>query len=268
MTHTLSPHFGREATATTYRDIHLPRVFAPWARILVEIVPARAGEAVLDVATGPGTVAREAAAQVGPNGQVVGVDISGAMLAIARSFPRQPAAADIQYLESSATAIPLQDARFDVAYCQHGLQHMTEPMRALAELKRLLKPGGRLGVAIWNQSPFGPFREAVASVNVSDGGPQPSTLGREPDDLERVLREAGFDEVRVQQRELVAVLEGGVPQALEMALATSAGAGVSNLSAAQQEAVRAALLRAVTPLAQPDGVHLKSVSNIASAVKR
>lgn len=70
---TVSPHFGRESTARTYARIHLPRVFTPWAKVLLEVVPPQRGETVLDVATGPGTVAREAAGLIGPSGRVVGV---------------------------------------------------------------------------------------------------------------------------------------------------------------------------------------------------
>src|SRR5689334_14401464 len=94
--HTRSPHFSRDATAATYRDIHLPRVFTPWARVLVEVVPAKPGESVLDVATGPGTVAREVAKLVGPSGKVVGADISAAMLAVGRDWPAEPGAASIE----------------------------------------------------------------------------------------------------------------------------------------------------------------------------
>jgi len=64
MTETLSPHFGQDSLVRTYRDIHLPRVFEPWAKILLEIVPCSPGETVLDLATGPGTVARQAAVLV------------------------------------------------------------------------------------------------------------------------------------------------------------------------------------------------------------
>src|SRR5215468_4735515 len=104
-TETRSPHFNREATANTYRDIHLPRVFTPWARVLLELLTPRPGDAVLDVATGPGTVARPAAQLAGPSGRVTGVDLSSAMLNIARSFPAESGSAPIEYVEGPATAI-------------------------------------------------------------------------------------------------------------------------------------------------------------------
>ena len=266
-TETCSPHFGRDATATTYRDIHLPRVFAPWAKILLSIVPARPGGAALDVATGPGTVAREAAAHVGPSGRVVGVDISAAMLNVARSFPPEAGAAPIEYIESTATRLPVPDASFDVAYCQQGLQHMADPHAALREIHRALKPGGRLGVAIWAQSPFGLFREVVAGLDLQIDAPQPSTFGREPDDLRAGLSAAGFRDVEVQQREMVSVFSGGIPEALNVAVATSAAAAMASLPPETQDRIRQAIATALQPYVKEDGVHLPSVANIASATR-
>jgi ubiquinone/menaquinone biosynthesis C-methylase UbiE len=245
----------------------LPRVFTPWARVLLELVPPRAGESVLDVATGPGTVAREAATLVGPAGKVVGVDISAAMLDVGRDWPPQPGAAPIEYIESPATSMPLADQRFDLAYCQQGLQHMADPQAALLEIRRLLRPGGRLGVASWRQSPFGLFRQAVAELGLPAEGPQPSDFGREPAQFAESLRAAGFEHVEVHTRELVSILEGGVSQALEVAIATSAAARIHELPEDQQEAVRDAIRKLVEPLRQEDGVHLTSISNIASAEK-
>ena len=264
---TRSPHFNREATANTYRDVHLPRVFAPWARVLLEIAPARPGETVLDAATGPGTVARQAALLAGPSGRVVGADISAAMLGVARSWPAEQGAAPIEYVESSATTMPLESTTFDAAYCQQGLQHMSDPMQALSELFRLLKPGGRLAVAIWQQSPFGLFREAVAKLNLPTEGAQSSSFGRDPQELASALRQAGFGDVHVQRREMESVLPGGVPQGIEVAMATSAGAGMSTFSDAQREAVKQVLRSVIEPRVRDDGVHLQSVTNIATAAK-
>src|SRR4029453_16402731 len=117
---TRSPHFAQDRTAQTYASIHLPRVFEPWARILLELVPPRPGDLILDVATGPGTVARQAAVLAGPSGRVTGLDISAAMRAVGRSWPAEPDAAPIEFVESSASAMPLPDAAFDVVYCQQG----------------------------------------------------------------------------------------------------------------------------------------------------
>jgi len=264
---TRSPHFGEEATARTYSQIHLPRVFTPWARILIEVVPARPGETVLDVATGPGTVAREAARLAGPTGRVVGVDISAAMLGVARGWPAEAGAAPIEYVESSATAMPLADGTFDVAYCQQGLQHMSDADAALREIHRLLQVGGRLGVATWQQSPFGVFREVVARMGDASAGIQPSTFGRDAAELRLALRAAGFTDVEVQTRELTSVLEGGIPQALEVAAATSGASGLLAAPPERRQAIRDAIAEALQPYLEGGAVRLPSIANLASAVR-
>lgn len=262
---TRSPHFTQDTTAQTYRDVQLPHIFVPWARVLLELAPTHAGEMVLDVATGPGTIARQAAAMAGPNGRVTGVDFSGAMLAVGRAWPAEPRSAPIEYLEASASAMPLPDASFDVAYCQQGMQHMADPLAALAEMRRLLKPGGRLGIALWVKSPFGLFRNVVADLGLPGGGTHPSNFGSIADELANTLRQAGFDEVQVHARELVAVLDGGIPQALRVAGGTSAGPVLAALPEAQREEVRQALARALEPLVSGGAVHLPSSANIAIA---
>jgi len=173
---TRSPHFTRDATAQTYRDIQMPRIFVPWARALLEIVPPRAGDAVLEVATGPGTVARQAALLAGPAGRVTGLDISAAMLSVGRSWPAEAGAAPIEYLESSASSMPLPDASFDVVYCQQGMQHMSDPLAALREMGRLLKPGGRLGLAGLGHDGDRTVAESRGGARVADA--DRSALGR------------------------------------------------------------------------------------------
>src|SRR6266571_663166 len=76
------------------------RMLMKCARCACGSLPPASGEAVLDVATGPGTVARQAAALVGPSGRVVGVDISAAMLGVARSFAVEQGAGSIEYVEA------------------------------------------------------------------------------------------------------------------------------------------------------------------------
>jgi arsenite methyltransferase len=142
---------------------------------------------------------------------------------------------------------------------------MSDSFAALREMHRALKPGGRLGVAVWTQSPFGIFRQVVVEMGLGDDGPQPSLFGRDADELAEALRDVGFEDVKVQVRELVAVLEGGIPQALQVAVATSGGAVMASLSADRQQAVRDAIARALEPHVKVGAVHLRSAANIAAA---
>ena len=91
-----------------YDEFFVPRLFEPWAQLLLDEVRLRPGNRVLDVATGPGTVARLAAQRVGPSGRISAADIAEPMLEIARSKPHPTNAAPIEYLQSPAAPLRLR----------------------------------------------------------------------------------------------------------------------------------------------------------------
>ncbi len=109
----------------------------------------RAGEAVVDVACGTGLVALRAAKAVGPAGRVVGVDIAGRMVAAAsaNAAARSLHHATFERMEAEALALP--DASFDVAFCALGLMYVPDPGAALRQMRRVVRPGGRVLLAVW-----------------------------------------------------------------------------------------------------------------------
>lgn len=129
-------------SAQAYERYLVPAIFTAFADELVEDVTP--GTRVLDVACGTGIVARRAAAK---GAAVVGVDLNEQMLDVARA-----ADAAIEWIEADAAALPLPDDTFDRVYCQQGLQFMPEPAAAVAEMRRVLAPGGRLTVSVWRPS--------------------------------------------------------------------------------------------------------------------
>src|SRR5215471_371474 len=104
-----------------YERYLVPTIFSPWAAHLVDFAAPQLGERVLDVACGTGIVARLVAGRVGPEGRVIGLDSSPAMLAVARSLSPISGAA-VEWSEGSALAIPFPDATFNLVLCQQGLQ--------------------------------------------------------------------------------------------------------------------------------------------------
>jgi ubiquinone/menaquinone biosynthesis C-methylase UbiE len=97
---------------------------------------------VLDVASGPGTVARIAAAAVGSDGRVVASDISSAMLAVAAATASGVDATPVEIVECSATDLKLADATFEMVLCQQGLQFFGDRPSAVREIHRVLRFGG------------------------------------------------------------------------------------------------------------------------------
>jgi len=201
------------STMAAYDEALVEPLFVPWAEDLLESVGVRPGDAVLDVACGPGTVARLAAAQVGSAGAVVACDLSEEMLSIARAKDDVGGAA-IDYRSSPAEALPVADDSFDVAVCQQGLQFFADRVGALTELHRALRDGGRVGVSVWCEiamcEPFAALDAAIAEVLGPDAaaayrnGPWGFADGPL---LEDELNTAGFADVQVSRDEMVVVFD-------------------------------------------------------------
>ncbi len=132
------------AAATTYEELFVPAMFAPWAERVAAAARLGAGDRVLDVACGTGVLARAALARVG-GGSVTGLDASAGMLAVAaRRAPK------VTWREGLAESLPFPDASFDAVASQFGLMFFTDRVAALREMWRVLRPGGRLAVAVWD----------------------------------------------------------------------------------------------------------------------
>ena len=131
-----------------YEHYFVPTIFGPWARVLLKHAAPQPGERVLDLACGTGVVARQVAPLVGSGGSVAALDLRPGMLAVARSRPA-PAGAVIGWQEGQADALPFADGSFDLVLCQQGLQFFPDRLAALREVRRVLCPGGRVALSIW-----------------------------------------------------------------------------------------------------------------------
>ena len=122
----------------------LHRVYGPGTEQVLSTVGIQPGMVIADVGCGVGTVSRWLAPQIGPTGIVWCVDNSSEQLDVAQSSAGKLGQSNIRFLESSADDIDLPDASVDLAYCRFLLDHLTEPGAAVAEMQRILKPGGAL----------------------------------------------------------------------------------------------------------------------------
>ena len=199
--------------------------FAPAHRRIVELAEIRPGVQVLDVATGTGGVAREAAAL---GAHVTGIDVSSGMLEVARQ--RSPAG--IVYLMAEAAELPFPDGSVEVVTCGFGLSHMPHADDVLSEVRRVLRSTGRLVASCWGPRGFNPSRDAVQAM-LARYLPQwkdpfaPITTREVWADTQRglrILRRAGFERVEVATERLRGEF-ASAEQALARALAgTVAGA--------------------------------------------
>lgn len=104
---------------------------------------------VLDVATGPGQPAISIAEAVGPEGEVLGIDLSDRMVERARRTAEHAGASNARFEVVDAEDMDLEDASFDAAVCRSSLQILPRPSRAIEEMARVLEPGGRFAASVW-----------------------------------------------------------------------------------------------------------------------
>ena len=198
-----------------YTKVVLPE-FRPFGRRLIEIAGVNSGMWVLDVATGPGEPALTIARLVGPSGVVVGVDFSPTMLRRARARARSLGLRNALFREMDAEQLAFDDMTFDRVCCRFGLMLMPDAERALAEMRRVLVPGGRVAVAVWSAqskvNTLGIVRRALERYDAFDpplGAPDFFRFGK-AGAVERALRAAGFRQVRTERLTVEWVFKGPV----------------------------------------------------------
>lgn len=240
--------WGRAAAA--YED-SWARVTAQTAAPLLDAAGVGAGCALLDVCCGPGAVAEAAAAR---GADVRGVDLTESFVAIARR--RVPGA---RFEAGDAEALPFPDAAFDAAVCGYGVIHLPRPAAALAEMARVLRPGGRAAVSVWaGPEPGTGLGVAVSAIRAHADLSAPLPHGPDffqfsaPGALASALAGAGFADVSVSRVEQTYRAERA--DALWRMIA-DAGVRMSGLLRAQtperRAAARAAMIEGVRALPDP-----------------
>jgi ubiquinone/menaquinone biosynthesis C-methylase UbiE len=181
------------SAADVYDDFFVPALFAPWPEQVAQAAGIAQGHDVLDVACGTGVLAREAARRVRPGGAVVGLDRNDGMLAVARRK-----APEIEWRQGLAEALPFADERFDAVVSQFGLMFFDDRVSALAEMWRVLKPGGGLAVAVWDALERTPGYAAMTALlqrlfgeRIADALRAPFALG-DPEALAALAAKAGI----------------------------------------------------------------------------
>lgn len=183
-------------------DIHfVPALFAQWGPVVAAEAGVQTGDRVLDVACGTGALTLAAAEIAGPSGSIVGLDANPEMLAVARRKPVQ-----IEWLEGTAEALPLPDDSFDAVVSQFGMMFFEDKPKALRHMMRVLKPGGRLAVAVCDAVENSPGYRAFALLldrlfgkEVGDAFRMPFSLG-DAERLYEICNQAGIPDAEIVRR--------------------------------------------------------------------
>jgi SAM-dependent methyltransferase len=235
------------------------RAVSQW---LVAALDPRPGQRLLELAAGLGETGMLAAERVAPTGSVVLSDQAEGMLAGARELAAERELQNIEFQVLNAEWIDLSLASIDGVLCRYGYMLMADPAAALAETRRVLRPGGRIALAVWDSIDANPWA-GLPAVELSERGlgqapgsdtrPGPFALGS-ADRVAELLAEAGFTEPRV---ETVSMLRRH--RSFEeywdvtLDLSRSFHDAVMAQPAAEVEQIRSALERRLAPYAVPGG---------------
>ena len=196
----------RGSAAELYERYLVPAVTLQWAVDLVSRVGVGGGDRLLDVACGTGVVARVAAERVGSGGRVAGLDLNSGMLAVARSFSRV-GDLELEWFEGSALALPFGALQFGVVVCQFGLQFFPDPLVAVREMRRVLVPGGTVGVSVFDEIERNPVAHALSDALDRHLGAGASAAKRSEhalanrETIRSLFGEAGFTRLRIDSVE-------------------------------------------------------------------
>ena len=258
-------HAGWQQAAAEY-DTTFARATAPFAAALLDAAGVAAGLRVLDLCCGTGVVTAAAADR---GARPIGVDFSAAMLAEARRAHPQ-----LQFDQADAEALPYADESFDVVVANFGVHHLPSPEQAMAEVCRVLAPGGRAALTTWaapaKNTAWRLLFDAIGEHGDPDAAKTPPSGGNlgTPGAVLRLLRDAGFTDVRGEpirrdwqvagMRDLLAALARGTVRTAALIAAQPAAA---------LPAIEAAMTRAAVPYRTADGFAVPIVAILACGGK-
>lgn len=200
---------SRQTPAEVYQEYYGPAIFQPLAEELLALATPQEGERILDIACGTGIATRRAAEVARKPARVVGVDLNPGMVAVAATLAAPPGVT-VEWREGDGTALDLPDDSFDLVLCQQGLQFFPDRAAGVAEMRRVLAPGGRVAIATWQGPERHPLFVTLADIEAPhfesfgigvtrDDALAPFSLGH-AEELRALLEGAGFGDISIETR--------------------------------------------------------------------
>jgi ubiquinone/menaquinone biosynthesis C-methylase UbiE len=238
---------------------------------IVEAAGVRPGMQVLDLASGTGQPCLALAERVGRDGQVTATDLVPSMLAGAMEAAQAQALTNITFQQADAEALPFADQSFDAVTCRFGAMFFSNLGQALAEIHRVLKPGGRVALVVWGPLEQNP-QMAIAHELLDKYGQQLSGTAfrlSQPATLEDALRTAGFQQVQVEPRRVPWPVPGPPEEfwADRQERSAELRRCIASLTPEQRDQLRAEVLQALAPYHDGQQATFIATIIVATAVR-
>jgi SAM-dependent methyltransferase len=245
------------------------------AEWLCDAAGMKPGDLVLDLACGSGQPSATAAVRVRPDGRVVATDLSPDMVAVTRRKAQRLGLDNLVTREMDMQALAFPDASFDAATCRFGMMFCPDPVKAAAEIHRVLKPGARFATAVWDVPAKNPFFTVITGALgefVQLPPPDPTAPGgfrlAPPGELGRVLKAGGFSDVTVEARPMTLNYESlDEYWEIQTDLAAPLRSALASLSPDKIDQLKVKLFEALTPYLDGARVSIAATPLCASAVR-
>ena len=188
--------------ASGYETYFVPAIFHQWPQRIITLAEPKPDDRILDVGCGTGVLTRQLRAMASEPANLTGVDLSESMLGVAREH-----CPGVEFHQCSASELPFADASFDLVVSSFMLMFVPEPEQALQEMYRLVAPGGRLVISVWQGLQTNPVYQALVDIAREVLGEEsaeslawPYVLGK-PGHLETLFCAAGISTPRIVNRD-------------------------------------------------------------------
>ncbi|MBW8812356.1 MAG: methyltransferase domain-containing protein [Caulobacterales bacterium] len=264
--------YWNDGAGPTWVEMQAPldRQLQPLGRLAMAALSPRPGERILDIGCGAGETTLELADRLQPGGLATGLDISATLLALARR--RAAGRSGVEFLEADAQTHPFALGGYDAVFSRFGVMFFADPAAAFANLRRALKPGGRLAFVCWrtpaeNEVMTLPMVAASAFLPppppAEPGAPGPFAFA-DPERVRGILRAAGFADVDLAPHDLK-IGAGSLEDALGLALRVGPLGAALREHPDKRERVVDAMRAALATRDGPDGVKLQSATWVVTA---
>ncbi|MGA9839938.1 MAG: methyltransferase domain-containing protein [Thermoplasmata archaeon] len=273
-----SDEYYREYTRTTWNAsatayVSFMRNLAPFHSALIERLRPRAGERILDLGTGPGEPAISIAREVGPQGRVIGVDLSETMVSLASQAARSQGLDNIEFRTMDCADLSFADGSFDAVVSSFGFQIFTDPQKAAREAHRVLRPQGRICVIVWSTGDRVPFLDAIVAPMLEHAEPDengyiptPYETGG-PGEMVAFLNTAGFRDAKESVLQHPMQFANGEDYLQSILTATPIGHSLSEEEPGAQQEILRKTRENLKRWETPTGVSLPAECVLVSAAK-